>query len=165
MAANNFGTSLVIGGTGMLASATCWLAARSERTIVVARHASNFASGNQRSLAVDADWADPSFPVLVGQAIEQTGPIEKALLWLHDPVAIIPRILPLIENAQTVLVLGSRQRQPEILAGKAHITIVRLGSIQTDSGRRWLTHDEISNGAIAALQDKQSRIIGDHVPQ
>ncbi len=40
--------SLVIGGTGMLSAATRWLAARSGKTLVVARRARRLRAGGQR---------------------------------------------------------------------------------------------------------------------
>ncbi|KAK9372766.1 uncharacterized protein V1513DRAFT_451460 [Lipomyces chichibuensis] len=163
MATMNFGTTLTIGGTGMLASATHWLAARSERTIVVARRASRFTRGDRHLVPVNADWTRPSFATLIDEAIRKVGPIQQALLWLHDPEALIPLLLPLIGSARVVLVLGSTQSQPVIPLDIVPFTTVRLGSMRTTSGRRWLTDDEISEGAIDALQDGHSRVIGDLV--
>ncbi|KAK9323795.1 hypothetical protein V1517DRAFT_87095 [Lipomyces orientalis] len=161
MATTSLGTTLTVGGTGMLASATRWLVDRSERTILVSRSANQFTCDDARFVPVSADWKHPSFVSLIGEAIKHLGPIQQALLWLHDPEAILPSLLPLLGTARVVLVLGSRQAQPAIPSDAAPFAIVRLGSVMTNSGRRWLTHDEISEGAIAALQDGQSRIIGD----
>ncbi|KAK9328046.1 hypothetical protein V1520DRAFT_13834 [Lipomyces starkeyi] len=163
MATTNLGTSLTIGGTGMLASATHWLAARSERTIVVARQASRFTRGDVRLVPVNADWTRPSFAPLIAEAIRKVGPIRQVLLWLHDPEALIPLLLPLIGTGRVVLVLGSSQSEPVTPPDIAPFTTVRLGSTKTASGRRWLTDNEISEGAIAALQDGHSRIVGDLV--
>ncbi|KAK9482801.1 hypothetical protein V1527DRAFT_492420 [Lipomyces starkeyi] len=163
MATTNLGTSLTIGGTGMLASATHWLAARSERTIVVAREASRFTCGDVRFVPVNADWTRPSFAPLIAEAIAKVGPIRQVLLWLHDPEALIPLLLPLLGTGRVVLVLGSRQSEPMTPPDIAPFTTVRLGSMKTTSGRRWLTDNEISEGAIAALQDGHSRIVGDLV--
>ena len=41
---------------------------------------------------------------------------------------------------------------------------LRLGSVRTRGGRRWLTHAEISGAAIAALQDGESRVVGELSP-
>ncbi|KAK9250335.1 hypothetical protein V1507DRAFT_438198 [Lipomyces tetrasporus] len=161
MAITYLGTTLIVGGTGMLASATRWLVDRSERTVVASRRANQFTCDDARFVPVSADWKHPSFVSLVGEAIKEVGPIQQALLWLHDPEVIIPSLLPLLGTARVVLVLGSRQAQPAIPLDAARFTIVRLASVTTSSGRRWLTHDEISEGVIAALQDGHSRIIGD----
>ena len=53
--------SLVLGGTGMLAEATQWLAARSERTLLVARGARQFAGGSDNITGLDADWNGPGY--------------------------------------------------------------------------------------------------------
>ncbi|ODQ73428.1 hypothetical protein LIPSTDRAFT_103968 [Lipomyces starkeyi NRRL Y-11557] len=150
MATANLGTSLTIGGTGMLASATHWLAARSERTIVVARQAGRFTHGDVRLVPVIADWMRP---------IRKVGPIRQItsdiLLWLHNPEALIPLLLPLIGTGRVIL--------PAAPPAIAPCTTVRLASTNTASGRRWLTDIEIGEGAIAALQDGHSRIVGDLV--
>lgn len=44
------------------------------------------------------------------------------------------------------------------------IVTVRLGSVATATGRRWLTHEEISAGAVAALADGRPRVVGELVP-
>jgi hypothetical protein len=45
------------------------------------------------------------------------------------------------------------------------VTTVRLGSLATGGGgRRWLTHEEISLAAIAALIDGEPRVVGELKP-
>ena len=153
--------ALVIGGTGMLQAATRWLIERSSLTIIVARRASGFAGQGAKILPVAADWSSPGFAGPVGAAIAAAGPIDTALLWLHEPAPILPWLLPLIDGARIVLVLGSMDGCPTLPGTAGALTTVRLGSMTAAGGRRWLTHAEISAGAIAALQDGRSRIVGE----
>jgi hypothetical protein len=157
-------TALVIGGTGMLAQATCWLAARSALTLLVARGASRFAAGGGRVAALDADWSGPRFRADVENALGTAPPIDRALVWLHEPEPILEWLLPLLPDARVVLVLGLSHGQPALPRSDARIATVRLGSMPAGHGRRWLSHEEISAGAIAALQDGMSRTVGAPVP-
>lgn len=158
------GTSLIIGGTGMLASASEWLAQHSTRTIMVARNASRFANLHANMLPVDANWNQPDFAPQVGNAIHASGNIQRALIWMHDPDKQLPPLLPLLESARIVLVLGSRDGKPSVTMTHPSMTTVQLGSMATASGRRWLTHAEISDGAIEALTHGRSLIVGELRP-
>jgi len=48
--------SLIIGGTGMLATVTHWVAAHSKKILLVSRHASSFAARLDNSLPIEVDW-------------------------------------------------------------------------------------------------------------
>ena len=148
-----FRASLSIGGTGMLAKASRWLAAHSTQCLIVSRQAQAFAAGVASSRALEADWQAPDFRRQVERHLM---PVEAALLWLHEPGPVLAWLLPRLAGARIVLVLGSAQPVPP----GAGVTIVRLGHIGTKDAWRWLTHDEISDGAIAALGDGVSRTIG-----
>jgi hypothetical protein len=152
--------ALIIGGTGMLQEATRWLIARSPKTVLVARRASRFETNNSSVNAIDADWNDPTFSGKVRSAIEDTGTITDALLWIHDPEPVLTWLLPLLPHARVVVVLGSMDGRPKLIKSAANVVTVRLGSVPTASGRRWLTNAEIGAGAIGALQTGQSNIVG-----
>lgn len=154
------GTALVIGGSGMLAGATDWLVKRSRSTLLVSRDASKGAASMQDVQALDVDWRSASFERRLRDALSPFLPLSRALLWLHDPAPVLRWLAPLLTTARTVVVLGSVDGQPALPISTATLTFVRLGSATTDSGRRWLTHTEISQGAIAALLDGQSRVVG-----
>ena len=146
----------------MLAVATRWLADRSERTLLVARHATRFAAGDSSFLPLDFDWRAEKFAGDVCAAVSANGPIQTALLWLHDPEALLDQLVICLSGARIVLVLGSMDGSPRIPDAKAELVTVRLGSKATPAGgRRWLMDQEISEGAIGALVDGRSRIIGD----
>jgi len=160
---DHYTVSLVVGGTGMLAGATRWLAAASSQTLLVARRAEQFDPDTAAVTRVRADWNTPSFPSILAEAIQRVAPVSKALLWLHEPEPILEWLLPLISASQVVLILGSMDGNPRPLAGPGLVT-VRLGSVPTSNGRRWLTHDEISDAAIRAMMDGRSRIVGELAP-
>lgn len=152
--------SLVIGGTGMLATATRWLAARSDETVLVARHATAFDAARARLWPLDLDWDDPDFSHAVTRAIS-VAPIGNALLWLHNPRAIVETLRPHLAAARTVLVMGGMDGRPAAPAWTQGLLTVRLGSQSIPGGRRWLTDAEISAGAIAALETGKSQIVGE----
>ena len=153
------GVSLVIGGTGMLAEATRWLAVRSARTLLVSRRADQFAPADKTITPLVTDWNGGDFHEVLSKALAKYEAIRRALLWLHEPEPILPWLLPLISDARVVVVLGSMDGNPQVPAF-ADLVTVRLGSIATAHGCRWLTHEEISNGAIQALTDGWPRIAG-----
>jgi hypothetical protein len=144
----------------MLAAATRWLAGRSSRTLLVARRASAFDAG-EPVVPIDADWRTPEFAERVREALERHGPPDTALLWLHEPGPTLSWLAPRLAFARAVIVLGSLDGRPKIPELAISAAWVRLGSLPTASGRRWLTHEEISLGAIASLQDGQSRTVGE----
>jgi hypothetical protein len=153
--------SLIIGGTGMLWTASQWLASRSMKTVLVARHASSFARLEEGVMAVDADWNRRSFEKTLSTKLADASPIDRALLWIHDPDPVLSWLLPILSPARVVLILGSMDGKPEIPESAAHIATLRLGSFPTTQGRRWLTHEEISAAAIETLKDGKSRVVGE----
>ena len=157
-------TSLVIGGTGMLAMATNWLVAQSDLTVLVSRHAKRFAAGNPTVQAIEADWNHPRFRHVVTDGLSRASGITHALLWIHDIASALDWLMPLLGTARVVVILGSTDGKPIVPETFASPAFVRLGSMSAGAGRRWLTHEEISLGAIAALQDGKSRTIGDLLP-
>jgi hypothetical protein len=121
-------------------------------------------AANERCLPVDADWGGARFSDDVGLALASLRPIRRALLWLHDPQADLAPLLPLLSEALVVLVLRSVDGRPGVPGQASKLVTVQLGSKAAARGRRWLTDQEISDGAIAALSDGRSRIVGDLTP-
>jgi hypothetical protein len=132
--------------------------------LVVARRASRFSQGRGGFLPLDVDWRSASFSNELRSAMQAVQPISHALLWLHDPERVLSWLLPELTSARIVLVVGSLDGKPESPETAARIATVRLGSMPTASGRRWLTNEEISDGAIAALRDGRSRVVGELKP-
>lgn len=154
--------NLVIGGTGMLGDATRWLASQSDRTLLVARHASRFDIDDIRFLRLDLDWDSGAFRSGLESALNGKMPLARALLWLHNPRPILSWLMPFLPIAQTVLVLGNQDGGTEAVELAKSLITVRLGSKASASGgRRWLTDAEISDGAIRAFTVGKSQIVGD----
>lgn len=157
--------SLVIGGTGMLAEATRWLARRYPPTLLVSRHASRFDPMAGAVVPLELDWSQPGFVQSIESRLRAMPPLAKALIWIHRPQAHLAELAPLLpQPGGAVLVLGSRSGRPGAIGVPAGVATVRLGSVPTSDGRRWLTHAEISAAAIAALEDGRSRVVGELAP-
>lgn len=156
--------SLVIGGTGMLAEATRWMARHHSPTLLVARRASRFSAPTPGTLPLDLDWHRPDFAERIEEALASMPPLEKALLWLHDPEQHLARLMSILPKPGTVLVLGSVDGHPKLPRSASGALTVQLGSVATQGGRRWLTHAEICAGVIATLKDGRSRIVGELLP-
>ncbi len=163
MVARGSSVGLSIGGTGMLAAATDWLASQCETTLVASRHASRFAAGSPAMLALDVDWSQPDFLAVIETRLALMPPVTHALLWLHRLDDHLPALVEMLQGARIVLVLGSMDGQPKLPDASGVVT-VRLGSMADGRGRRWLTNDEISAGAIAALEDGAARVVGELKP-
>jgi hypothetical protein len=146
----------------MLARATHAVAAVSDCVLLVARNASSFSrSEGNLYLPLDLDWNATCFQGKLEMELEKQGNISRALLWLHQPPRILPWLLPRLANARVVLVLGSVHRDLTPQTLPTNVVTVRLGSKPTTSGRRWLTHAEISAGAIDAMEHGKAIFVGD----
>lgn len=155
-------TVLVVGGTGMLGPAVRELLDSARTVVLVARRASNFHHKDDagRLVTVDADWEDAEqFGETLRRAVHGLN-VEAALLWVHlphrDPVVrVLDDLLP--PGAVVVRLWGTGSGQPR---EDAHVAArlegrtmreVYLGSVASPQGWRWLTHSEISAGALEAL--------------
>lgn len=144
----------------MLEEASRWLIDRSDFTLVVARHASGVDYANDGVRLIDADWNAENFSQTVRDALATCGPIGTALLWLHDPKPILSWLVPLLPGTRIVVVLGSMDGRPERIASPDRLVFVQLGSVLDNGRRRWLTHAEISQGAIGAMRSGESVVVG-----
>lgn len=149
-------SALTLGATGMLRKATLWLAGHSCACHVAAR-------------SPGGDWPANVLPHPVNwredlSALARLAP-EIALIWHHrDGAAQVRRLeAALAENPCLILrVEGSASLSPlrgplTQSLGQAVLARVVLGA----KGSRWLTHDEISAGAIEAMERREGLIVGD----
>jgi hypothetical protein len=132
------GHALVIGGTGMLRGLVLWLAERHETVTVVSRRRS--VPGTN---AVHLDWHDTAaLRAALAEATAAHGSIELAVCWIHSTA---PEAIDVVAEAvlpdRIFQVLGSGHRDSAYRK-------VRLGR----KGSRWLTDEEISAGAIEAVE-------------
>lgn len=160
---------LVVGGTGMLAPAVAALAAQGSPTFVVARRPQRLGMVTG-VVPVVGDWRDPAaLTGAVRQALTSHGcsVVDRAVTWIHGPYrdrmheALAGILAP---DAVVVSLHGSAGADPSRTAPAAppvhapprrYRTVVLGFADQPAGGTRWLTHQEISQAALAALDDPQ----------
>ena len=165
-----YGHALIIGGTGMLAGATRRLAERSHHITLVARSDGPMPAlvGDTPATFVAVDYTDvDAFRAGLRTAREVVGSFDLVVAWLHtvgDPA--LEALSDLLEPPlRFVHVLGSRGRdapRPTIAAEtQVFYQRVLLGHVVEGGERRWLSHDEISDGVWRAIGSTEAeRIIG-----
>lgn len=170
-----FERSLLVGTTGMLAHAARWVIDRSQKSFLVARHASAVGElvSSTAVFPLDLDYRDTS---VFMRGLEQSGALagtDLAVLWIHDSGAEAARALDevLAGNSGLIVTVRGSQRLSKLAGAPAHErrttggavrrVTVTLGSKPQGGGRRWLTWDEMSNGVIDAICAGEDRIVGD----
>jgi molybdopterin-guanine dinucleotide biosynthesis protein A len=152
------GHALVVGGTGMLAGLTTALAARGHAVTVVARHLAEVQSGITQ-LALDYRDLD-ALERGLARAVDERGPVELAVAWIHTdapaaPAAVGRTVAP---GGRLVQVFGTRVWPLEPVPIRIAYRQVLLGSVEG----RWLTHGEIGEGVLAALDaDAPVYVVGE----
>ncbi|WP_214702062.1 MULTISPECIES: short-chain dehydrogenase [unclassified Exiguobacterium] len=153
---------LLVGGTGMLAGLTSYLAIDHHVT-VVGRDKEKMANVVQRN-------PDTCHPLIVDyreeealssglqRAVRQNGPFDQVIAWVHRGSGkAIQLILDHSETAEVIHILGSRAN-PEYEKSSLCINElqlyrqVQLGKIHEKESTRWLTHEEIVEGVIRAIK-------------
>jgi hypothetical protein len=166
----------------MLRSASLSLARRSGALTSIARTQRSLDALEEsiaqlacRSLGIALDYRHTAeLQSGVRGAIRDLGPVDLVVAWVHDeagpvPGALVDVALESGEPVQLVQVVGSGAAGPEgSLDGLAkrfealpqlHYQLVVLGFQRDTAGSRWLTHQEISHGVMAAIDDEHSRYI------
>lgn len=162
MTDRGLGSVFVLGGTGMLASATRWIGNNSSHLTLAARAPEALA----KELGADAltvDWSDSE------TTLDALGPHfgrhDVAVIWLHDAGVTLARAFEDTVRAggRVIRVHGAASADPSVRRrrdpdprGDVSRQVVILGFHPDDAardGRRWLTDAEISGGVIAALRD------------
>ena len=163
--------ALVIGGTGMLAAAVREIARRAATVTLIARAPESLAA-ETGALAVPMDWTrKESVAQALARLRERPAP-DLMISWIHgDGLWCLGLFEALLApGARSIRVHGSAAGDPRSGIGTdppppAHAIRqdVVLGWIDQPGGRRWLTHEEIGRGVLAALDDPQRRpwIVGE----
>ena len=174
--------ALVVGGTGMLRGASLGLAARGYTVSVVARRQSRLdalvqeAAGLKGTIhPIALDYRDTgALKAALVKARTRFGPIELAVVWIHSiapaaPLAVAHHVGSPQRPGRFFHVLGSAAADPSrpdpqrraVFASVANIRYreVILGFVREGRGSRWLTHDEISAGVLAAVEADRPRFI------
>lgn len=106
----------------------------------------------------------------IATAIEERGDIDLAILWIHDDApqaldAIARTLLNRNRNVRLLHVRGSAAAKPdrvdaiENLPRSIAYREVILGFIREHGGSRWLSHAEICDGVLSAIETDMSRSI------
>ncbi|WKA52679.1 short-chain dehydrogenase [Planococcus liqunii] len=163
--------ALAIGGTGMLATVSTWLSENGYHVSVIGRNPEKM----QRLL--DQNPAQLT-PVLVDytntnelaeqlhHVQQQNGPIQLVVAWIHsNGTQVIPCLTESLQRLQSWDLFHVNSSSSKLEDIKANTTVpphvdyhqILLG-FKIESGlSRWLTHDEISNGVIEAIQENKSK--------
>ncbi len=172
-----FDHALLIGATGMLADAARWVVERSRRAVVVGRNGARLravaAAGAVTMLHADVRRTSELQDGLECQTAAH-GPFDLALVWLHgDANAALPIIAQWVGGhegtGRMVIALGCEAEDPSLggeepeqshaVPGIRTVESVVLGFIRRGGNSRWLTHEEISRGAIDAMNSGRRRTI------
>jgi hypothetical protein len=162
----------------MLAGATRFVWTRSRHTIIVARRARAAAAalGIPSASACDVDWgAETAFAAALSWVT--VTPPQLALIWVHDTgygslLWLLRQLM--LGSVLVVHVLGSSHGDPRAedheiksIVSRAprmrYVTVVLGSKALTSGGRRWLTDDEISAGAIEAIETGRDVVVGEIV--
>ena len=157
--------ALVIGGTGMLADATRWLASEGWEITLLARRPETLAQ-EIGAHPVLFDWGDPEAHQLLA---DLSGNFALVLIWLHDDAVHLARPAEdrLAPGARVVRIHGAlsadptihTRREPDPRPGLARQSVILGWHPGPDGERIWLSHDEISGGAIEALKNPEKRTV------
>lgn len=179
MEANKYRHTIVIGGTGMLRTASAELATISQRLTSIAR--------TQRSLAtldkmlpedsglhhmLKLNWSSNDFSQKIKQHIAETELPDLVIAWIHDDQLTLRLAAEFNESQKFVRffhVIGSAATNPLSIANSLleHFNTssilgyyqVILAAKNTEMGSRWLTNKEISNDMLNAIQKEKNQFV------
>lgn len=174
--------ALVVGGTGMLAGVSLWLAKQGRMVSVVARGRERLealalrgASREGEVCPVRVDYHDNEhLRRSLEVAVSAHGPPDLAVCWIHStaPRAIrtVGEVVSDCSDAVRLLhVRGSTTADPSrpdpeleaVLASFPGLNyeVVVLGFVLEGRRSRWLTHDEIASGVIRAIRQPAPKTV------
>lgn len=162
---------LIIGGTGMLAGVSHYLATEGFSVFVVGRTSSKLnrlaeVCPPNTIYPIQADYNTEEIFTKTIDAIKTRGPFSLIISWTPNYLAL-ERICELNEQADAfrlIHVKGSRRyfEDEDIrIQLNCHYEKVFLGFVMEGETSRWLTHEEIADGVIQQiLTTTDDRIIG-----
>ncbi|MFC4558158.1 short-chain dehydrogenase [Virgibacillus kekensis] len=172
------GYVLVIGGSGMLRKVCHYLNEKNGDVFVIGRNRSRLEavknSGRypERLHGISVDYEDSTrFGAALADLFNKHGTPGLVVSWIHSTA---PDALPLLKDMITEHVLNADWRLFHIqgsarffekentsVPGNCLYRRVYLGFILDNDQSRWLTHDEISNGVIEAIDsDQEETVVG-----
>lgn len=166
--------ALVVGGSGMLAKTSLWLADNGYLVSVVGRDIQKLkrlSDSSKHIIPISVDYHNKSqLRSEINKSINSNGTYEIVVAWVHNNEK---QIIDIINNEIRDLsdkewrlfhVLGSSSNLEEILQEIGDIENceyhqVQLGFIIENDKSRWLTHDEISNGVINCISTNSKKYL------
>lgn len=154
--------ALVLGGTGMLAGVASSLVREGWLVVLPSRRYSPLAAdepASGRALWVEARWERPQ-RLARDAAKALGGPVDLLVSWVHGGyrLPVLEAVAPLLApGAPVVEVHGESAGDPlgklpdATLAGHPTQQVV-LGYVREGNRTRWLTHAEIVDGVLVAVQ-------------
>ena len=166
--------ALVIGGTGMLAEVSRWLADTSFTVSVIGRTSEKHrkligSAANPQSIdCLVVDYNDhPSLQRNIIQAINKNGPISLVISWTHslEALEVVKTLLSQQKKKwKLVQIKGSRsyfEKDDSLFPTNCQHRTIYLGFIVEINQSRWLSNKEIAEGVIKNIkEDKVESIVG-----
>ena len=164
MPSYQFENAIIVGGTGMLGRASSHVAGISRNLTLICRYPDSLAAqiGAQ---GIALNWGDRERAEMM---LDQHVPCDLLITWVHQDGAWLRRFLGrrLVAGGRAIHVFGSasaksilqqaRLSQPE----EDHtVQNVLLGWNEANDNKSWLTHSQISQGVIQAIQNPKTRSI------
>lgn len=164
--------ALLIGMTGMLAPVAREIVGESQHATLCARGAPKFSFGEKflddKVIKLPLDYTDETHFL---DTLRIRGPVDLAVTWLHPQAhglrnGVADCVIP---GGKIVEVMGSAAGRPGGFAderldamksqlGKTYRQVV-LGFVLDGGTSRWLTHEEICAGVLAAYRGSQPRTL------
>lgn len=163
--------TLIVGGTGMLSNVSLWLIDNDYHVSIIARNPERM--DNLINKVVSKDRVTPllvnytngnHLQEKIKYTINKNGRIDTVVAWIHSgAVDALPIIVNEVSNHkhewELFHVLGSSANLEKI---KSKVTLpdtciyhqVQLGFMMEGTRSRWLTNQEISDGVIEAIKNK-----------
>lgn len=165
---------IIIGGTGMLADASLWLADSGYKVSVIGRtkdkHLNLVKKANNPQMINHLVVDYTNYTLLedqVRKAIENFGPVSLVVSWtpIRQSLETVNRIVAEQKDLWTLYqVKGSRRyftAESLLVPENCEHRSIYLGFIIEDSHSRWLTNQEISEGVIKSIkEDHTESIVG-----
>jgi len=164
--------ALLIGMTGMLAPVARQIVGESQHVTLCARGAAKFSFGEKflddKVMKLPLDYTDETHFL---DTLRIRGPVDLAITWLHPTAHALRNAIAdcVVPGGKIVEVMGSAAGRPDGFAderldamksqlGKTYRQVI-LGFVLDGGTSRWLTHEEICAGVLAAYRGHQPRTI------
>ena len=174
---SNPSMTLIVGGSGMLADASIWLAEQSPPVVVLGRSEQKLEALVKRApattmipLAVDYRSLE-TLRLRLRSLCKTHGPITRTIAWVHSNGEAAHDVIAeaMQGDGDYYHILGSAAADPREDAFERYAALrerfgeryheIVLGFQLEGERSRWLTHEEISSGVIEALERQAPRSV------